>query len=793
MLPRILFLLAMSFQVTLCLADTPPNDELTNESISADLYKIEADIVDKRFLLEHIDEYLEKLPAYTAWSNECVADTTDKLKENESQQVKLGEVTTDESADAAFTRQSLETENQDLNSLLSSCKALQVRSDSAIKDISKFRKENLQKKSFARGDNILVVISKIISVSDFSETRLSKLLRSPSEVNVLNSSELIMLLTIIIIAIAVALYIRSALSRWDSKHLVRWQKQHLDESDTGARSFASLIMTVRRYVLPLLVSISLASFIAIETFDQTPTPLITIVTYDLPLLVLAFALIYLILVAMPALGLNRDIDRKILSSLSTRLGVLAITVYLGHLLFQTILANSLAEETFFLARAVLFFLLVLNLIWAFWLTNKILQSKLSTQAHIVTSLVLVGAFIAELTGYRNLSGYIIKGVVGTLIALVLLRTFSFLIKRFLNEVNMGETGWSRNLKLSTGVKAEQSIPGIAWVKFIALSTIWLLFIVSLLFIWGIPDADITLLLSAITQGFNIGSFKVVPIKIIEATIALIVLLVVNGWFQKQLDKKFLTLVGIERGTRESIATISNYVGIMLVIIIALAIVGMDFSRLAIIAGALSVGIGFGLKDVVNNFVSGLILLFERPIKTGDWIETSGVQGTVKKISIRSTQIETFDRADVVIPNSEIIAGNLTNWELKDKCGRIKVPISVAYGTDTAKVRELLLKVAAEHESVIVNHDEIPDPSVMFLSFGESSLDFELRCILDDIKKRSRVLSDLNFAIDAIFRENDIEIPFPQRVVHVESNIKADSEPVGNNGQKHAEENDSSAE
>ena len=291
MLRRILLLLAMSFQVTLCLADEL-EVELTKENVSADLYKIEAEIVDKRFLLEHIDEYLVKLPAYIAWSNKCVTETTERLKENEDQQAKLGEASADESADSAFTRQSLDTEEQDLNNSLSTCKAIQVRSDAAIKNIGQFRKDNLQKISFARGDNILVVLNKILSVTDYSETRLAKLVSSKSEVKVLNTSQIIMLLSILVIATVIGLYLRSALSRWGSKQMSRWQNQHLGDADTGRRFIASLMMTIRRYVLPLLVSVSLATYMAVETFDQVPTPLITILTDDLPLLILTFSLIY---------------------------------------------------------------------------------------------------------------------------------------------------------------------------------------------------------------------------------------------------------------------------------------------------------------------------------------------------------------------------------------------------------------------------------------------------------------------------------------------------------------------
>jgi len=195
------------------------------------------------------------------------------------------------------------------------------------------------------------------------------------------------------------------------------------------------------------------------------------------------------------------------------------------------------------------------------------------------------------------------------------------------------------------------------------------------------------------------------------------------------------------------------------------VAGVEFTNLAIIAGALSVGIGFGLQNIVNNFVSGLILLVERPIRTGDWIMVGSTEGYVKKISIRSTQIQTFDRADVIVPNSELISGQVTNWMLSDPWGRVRVPVGVAYGSDTARVMEILLDVANKHPLVITNYPGVGQPRALFRAFGDSSLDFELRCFIRDVDKRLATISDLNLAIDAAFREAGIEIPFPQRDLH----------------------------
>jgi small-conductance mechanosensitive channel len=222
---------------------------------------------------------------------------------------------------------------------------------------------------------------------------------------------------------------------------------------------------------------------------------------------------------------------------------------------------------------------------------------------------------------------------------------------------------------------------------------------------------------------------------------------------------------MDRGAREAVATMSGYSGVAIALIISLSIAGVEFGNLAIIAGALSVGIGFGLQNIVNNFVSGLILLFERPIKTGDWIVVGNTEGYVRRISIRSTQIQTFDQADVIVPNSDLISGQVTNWMLRDARGRIRLPVGIAYGSDIILAQNLLLEVAEMNPSVIVNGTS-PQPKVLFVSFGDSALLFELRVFIKNIDQRFQVTSDLNFAIEEVFRNNNIQIPFPQRDIHI---------------------------
>lgn len=192
--------------------------------------------------------------------------------------------------------------------------------------------------------------------------------------------------------------------------------------------------------------------------------------------------------------------------------------------------------------------------------------------------------------------------------------------------------------------------------------------------------------------------------------------------------------------------------------------GFGLSQITILGGALGVGIGFGLQAIVNNFVSGLILLFERPIKVGDMIEIGMEVGEVKELGLRATIVQTFDNAEVVIPNSELITGRVTNWTLSEKRVRVKLPVGVAYGTDISAVLKILLSCADANPMVLTK----PEPKALFLAFGASSLDFELRVWIPDFAEGLVVRSELNQDIEAEFDLAGIEIPFPQTDLHLRS-------------------------
>ncbi|MEB3280796.1 MAG: mechanosensitive ion channel domain-containing protein [Lyngbya sp.] len=257
---------------------------------------------------------------------------------------------------------------------------------------------------------------------------------------------------------------------------------------------------------------------------------------------------------------------------------------------------------------------------------------------------------------------------------------------------------------------------------------------------------------------KIGNKSVSILAVLNLTISLIIAILLSRLFKQLLKQQLLTKLKIDASNREVLSTILGYGFGVLACILVLQANGIDIASLAILAGGLGIGIGFGLQDITKNFVSGLTILLERKIKVGDFIELDGMSGYVKEISIRSTLIETFDQFDVVVPNSQLVENRLVNMSLDSFRGRIKIPVGVAYGSDPVIVTEILLDCAYSEPNVL--HD--PSPKVKFIGFGDNSLDFELWVYVNQIDTRISVKSSILYIIEHQFRQHDISIPFPQR-------------------------------
>lgn len=287
--------------------------------------------------------------------------------------------------------------------------------------------------------------------------------------------------------------------------------------------------------------------------------------------------------------------------------------------------------------------------------------------------------------------------------------------------------------------------------------------------WGFRSDEVAAAIYQLFTEFTIGGITISFLNMIIGLILFAVGYLLTRRFQKWLDRNVLGRGQVELGVRNSIRKVIGYAGIAVAAMFAVTAAGFDLSNLALVAGALSLGIGFGLQTIVSNFVSGLILLAERPFKAGDWVETTSVSGIVKEISVRATEIETFSRKTVIVPNSELVNAAVGNWTHRNAIGRADVAIGVSYDNDPQRIMDLLIEIALENPKTL----NMPEPSVEFVDFGASSLDFNLRVFLANIGDGFNVRNELRVAIYQRFKTENIEIPYPHREVFIRNTGDAD--------------------
>lgn len=365
--------------------------------------------------------------------------------------------------------------------------------------------------------------------------------------------------------------------------------------------------------------------------------------------------------------------------------------------------------------------------------------------------VMVGALIAGYVGFATFVAARVLIAAAVLSGLYLLYS---LIDAFFGEGLSAETHRARVVSKTLGLRPS-SLEVIATLMSGLLKIV--LFVIAALIMagsWGTSSSDVMDTLDRVTFGIHIGSTTITLWNVLYAITLLLLGVVLARGLQKWMSSKLLPRTGLEASLQSSISTIIGYVGVIIAIMVAMGQVGLNLENIALVAGALSVGIGFGLQAIISNFVSGLILLTERPIRVGDTINVKGEEGYVRRISVRSTEIETFERATVIVPNSDLITGMVKNWTHSNTTGRVIVAVNVAYDSDVEEVRDLLVAAACDNPQVL----QTPPPRVFLMKFTDAGIAFELRCVVANVDYALTVKSDLHFSILSRFRKSGIVMP-----------------------------------
>ena len=377
-----------------------------------------------------------------------------------------------------------------------------------------------------------------------------------------------------------------------------------------------------------------------------------------------------------------------------------------------------------------------------------------------TALIVILGLASSILGYIELGSFLIKNMLSTAIVIAIM----FLLREVLREtIGLITRSYLMRERLRASHRTRRTVK--FWLRLILDPLLIVLTILILANIWGVPFNRLAAWTGEALEGFNVGNVQISLIDVALGLVTFAVVIVVMRLVQTVLQDHILPESGWDEGTQHSVLSVLSYVGFTLATVLGIAVIGVDMTTIGLIAGGLSIGIGLGLQGIVNNFISGIILLIERPVKVGDWVIVGMHEGFVKRVNIRATEIETWQRASVIVPNAELLNTSVTNWTHHDRMGRMEIRLRVPRGTDVDLVQEIMMECAQKHPSVA----SWPEPSALFMDFGENGLDFELRCFTADNVWVYFIGSDLRFAINRRLREEGIEMALPQRVIRMAEN------------------------
>ena len=685
------------------------------------------------------------------YADTCIQEQEANLSKSIESIESLGVASAYDELDA--TRKKLESDKNKTEKTLAQCRLLKLKATDLQERAYKAGQSLLQQYLFAEDSSAFDYIYEIISKpqSLIQESVRIGLSLSTLPINLKNTYQAF---GYGILGMVVGLF-------WSI-----YKRRQLDKQEPKLVKTSPALATV--WNSTILVAPFLLFFGMIRLYFLFSPPDLPVIT-DLSSILLVFAISYGIFRAMlrPKTRLNGF--TPLLPSTSKKLffwGKLLLLTFLLALLLKAIRFQDISQGQL---SGLLIVLLNTSACFAMmrvlWLLRKHLNVVRDWYLHLAGITILMVSVIALWLGYSNFSALLFQGVFGTIFILLIGWLLIRIPIETFDSLDDANGPWQQRLRYKMGLTEGQIVPGLIWLRLAHLLVVGSIIVICLLSLWGMSEQSISLMLSGITKGYEIGSFTLEPLRILSGLLILPAVMFLTQFIKRSLSTSWLKRTNLSRGARDATVTITGYTGIALAMLIGLSVAGINLGSLAIIAGALSLGIGFGLQNIVNNFISGLILLFERPIRRGDWIKVGVSEGYVKDISIRSTVIQTFDRADIIVPNSELISTQVTNMMLHNQFGRIIIPLRIAYGTDTEQVMKILSGVAESNPAVLRDNEEMPIQA-LFRSFGDSAMNFELRCHINDVEWVIIITSELNLAIDKAFREVGIKIPPPQQIVRL---------------------------
>ena len=671
----------------------------------------------------------------------------------------LGDKVKGEDVEVTRKRGAYQKEKEGLSKALAKCNLYIASSDEVASQINDAEKSYFKKKYLAKTPDMLELVVAYLNNPIAILADSGEFIFSHSGIREIDVLDLVLSIIAVVVSIFFGLWFRKKLLSLEGKR--QWR-------DEFSENLIRATLTTLAQALPYLAGSAVAATASvIITLEAEEIPFVTELFVGLLVFFLVTTLIrWLFSPVAPAKSFV-SFSPRIAESLAKRLKELAVLSLVGYLAFYTIFSESIIESNLLLLRNIFSLFYVVNVAWTL---QVIIRSPKLPKLRYISMFVIVAiiaSLIAEWMGYRNIAFGSRRIIMLSFIVFMIFIGVAKIFRDLFDAIDDEKYPWCRKIHKTLGVESGGRVPGLIWIRLLTTIVIWGSFAAFFINAWDYSGGVIEQVRGYVVNGFDIGDFRIIPSRILWALLIFGTIIILSSWARSQMENNWLKMTTMGQGARDAMVTIIGYIMFIIALLAGLSAAGFDFGNIAIVAGALSVGIGFGLQNIVNNFVSGLILLFERPIRKGDWIVVGGTEGHVKDIHIRSTIIQTFDRSDVIVPNSELISNQVTNWVLSTKSGRATIPVGVAYGTDTEKVRDILLAIAEENENV-VKTGSVPKPVVLFREFGDSSLNFELRIFLFSVDSRLSVVSEINFAIDKAFREEGIEIPFPQRDLHVKT-------------------------